>query len=228
MKKPIVRQLKKVKGSNELVVCVPPEIREAIGSTEGDNLLFGSNPDSGIVEVSKVVQSPNRQQNETHKSSENKSNEKESRVDLADEKEQGQQDEIKKTEFCPSCGSDDIQQVTSNQFYCGECEHTYEMTPRGAKVVKGNPGNPARFNDLENRVEQLENDVDELNDNSDKDKNSGGLLSRLGIELGFVNGDEDYEDEDEDKDLLPVGAGENPGSDDDDDEESEFGGFISW
>jgi len=227
MKKPVVRQLKKMRGSNELVVCVPPEIRDAIGSAEGDNLLFGSNPDSGIVEVSKVVQSPNRQQNETHKSSENKSNENESRVDLADEKEQNQQDEITKTEFCPSCGSDDIRQVTGNQFYCGDCELTYEMTSRGAKVVKGNPGNPARFDDLENRVEQLENDVDEINDNSDKDENSGGLLSRLGIEFGFVDGTEDEDDED----LVPVGAGENPGSDDDDDEFDENGdpkGFLTW
>lgn len=226
MKKPVVRQLKKVKGSNELVVCVPPEIRKSIDSTEGDNLLFGSNPDSGIVEISKVVQSPGQQQNETRENAEDKTRESESRVDLADEKEQSQPDEVTKTEFCPSCGSDDIRQVTSNQFYCGGCELTYEMTPRGAKVVKGNPGNPARFNDLENRVEQLENDVDELNDNSDKDENSGGLLSRLGIEFGFVDG---YEDED-DEDLVPVGAGENPGSDDDDDddEESEFGGFVSW
>ncbi|MBA7519247.1 hypothetical protein ES705_11333 [subsurface metagenome] len=224
MKKPIVRQLKKVKGSKGLVVCVPPEISDAIGSTEGDNLLFGSNPDSGIVEVSKFVESPNQQKDETHENSENesnenKSNESKSRVDLADEKEQNPQPELSKFEFCTCCGSDDIQ-VTGNQFYCGECDVTYEVTPKGTKVVSTNPVQVV--DDLENRVEQLENDVDKINDNSDKDGNSGVLFSLFGIDFGFVGGDEDEDDED----LVSVGAGENPGSDDDDDEPPD--GFITW
>ncbi len=224
MKKPIVRQLKKVKGSKGLVVCVPPEISDAIGSTEGDNLLFGDNPDSGIVELSKFVESPNQQnqqKDETHENSESKSNENKSRVDLDDEKGQSQQAGVSNFEFCTSCGSDDIQ-VTGNQFYCGDCDVTYEVTPRGTKVVSTNPV-PT---DLENRVEQLENDVDELSANSDKDKNSGVLFSLFGIDFGFVIEDEDEDDED----LVPVGAGENPDADADADadEETEPDGFISW
>jgi len=238
MQKQYVRKMQKI--GNGLGLRVPPELCQEAEVGRGDNVSLEFNPESGGLKLGKVAAaSPGlddvRQQDETpesgenksseNKSSENKSSENKSRVGLADEKEQSQQVEIVKTEFCPSCGSDDIRQVTGNQFYCGDCELTYEMTPEGAKVVKGNPGNPANFSDLEARVEQLENNVDEINDNSDKDENSGGLLSRLGIEFGFVDG---YEDED-DEDLVPVGAEENPGSDDDDfDENGDPKGFLSW
>ncbi|MBA7537526.1 hypothetical protein ES705_29795 [subsurface metagenome] len=189
-------------------------------------MLFGSNPDSGIVEVSKFVESPNQQQDETHENSENESNENKSRVDLADEKEQNPQPDVSKFEFCTSCGSDDIR-VNGNQFYCFECDVNYEVTPKGTKVVSMNP--VQEVTDLKNRVEQLENDVDDLNGNSDedknsgKDKNSGVLFSLFGIDFGFVAGDEDEDD----GDLVSVGAGKNPGSDDDDDDD-EPDGFLSW
>ncbi len=223
MKKPIIRQLKKIKGSNELVVCVPPEIREAIGSTEGDNLLFGRNPDSGIAEISKVVQSPNRQQNETRENAEDETRENESRVDLADEKGQSQQAEVSKFEFCTSCGSDDIR-VTGNQFYCFECDVTYEVTPKGTKVVATNP--VQAVNDLENRVEQLEQDMDGLNNKSSDDEDDEEPHGFIWFEsenahIAVGSGSDD------DENLVPVGAEENPGSDDDDDE-SEQDGFLTW
>lgn len=225
MKKPIIRQLKKMKGSNELVVCVSPEIRDAIGSAEGDNLLLEVNPDSGIVEMSKVVQSPNRQQNETRENAEDETRENKSRVGLADKEEQSQQDKVSRFEFCASCGSDDIQ-VTGNQFYCGDCDVTYEVTSRGTKVVATNPFK--NVDDLENRVGQLERDIDKLNNNPSKDKNSGGFLSRF---FGFADDGDDEDDisnqgfirfeSDEDEDLVPVGA-------DADEDEDEPRGFISW
>ncbi|MBA7650500.1 hypothetical protein ES703_58306 [subsurface metagenome] len=242
MQKQYVRKMQKI--GNGLGVRISPELCQEADVGRGDNVSLEFNPETGGLKLGKVAQAnPGlddvQQQDETHeigkdKSNENKSNENESRVDLADEKEQGQQDEIKKTEFCPSCGSDDIRQVTGNQFYCGDCELTYEMTPKGAKVVKGNPGNPASFSDLVARVEELENGVDKLNDKSVKDKNSGGFLSRF-----FGTTDEDDEDdilnqgfirfESEDAHVA-VGAGENPGSDDDDDDDDDgqFKPFITW
>jgi len=231
MQKQYVRKMQKI--GNGLGIRISPELCQEADVGRGDNLSIEFDPDSGGFKLVKVAQAnPGlddvQQQDETHEigkdeSSENKSSENKSRVDLADKKEPNLQPEVSKFEFCTSCGSDDIQ-VTGNQFYCGDCDVTYEVTPRGTKVVATNPFENVK--DLENRVEQLEEDIDKLNNNPGKDKNSGGLLSRLGIEFGIVNGDEDEDDED----LVPVGAGENPGSDDDDDDDDDgqFKPFITW
>ncbi len=228
MKKPIVRQLKKNKVGNELVVCVAPENREKLGANEGDNLMQRYNPDSGVVEISKVVQSPEQQQDETRENTEDETRENKSRVDLADEKEQSQADGVSKIAHCTSCGSDDIQ-VTGNQFYCGDCDVTYEVTPTGTKVVATNP--MQIIDDLDARVEQLEQDVDKLNGNSDKDEvdfldeDEDKPWGFIGEIVGAVFGTGGTED-DEDEDLVPVGAGSD--EDEDEDEETELGGFITW
>ncbi len=216
MKKPVIRQLKKMKGGKELVVSVPPEIREPAGLADGDNLLLERDPDSGIVQLSKVDQSTDRQQYENRENAEDENRENESRVDLSAEEEQSQRDGLSKFEFCTSCGSDDIQ-VTGNQFYCGDCDVTYEVTPKGTKVVGVNPSE--KINGIENRVKQLEQDVGNLNDKSgnDEDENSGVLFSLFGIDFGFVDGTEDDED---DEDLVPAGAEQ--------DEEDEPDGFMTW
>lgn len=214
MKKPIVRQLKKVESGNELVVCVAPENRKKLGANEGDNLLQMYNPDSGVVEISRVAQSPNRQQSETREDAEDETREKESIVDLPGKKEQGQQTEISGFEFCSSCGSKNIE-VAGDRYYCGDCDVTYKVTSKGTIPIDTNPS--LVVDALEERVEQLEEDVDKLNGNSDKDENSGVLFSLFGIDFGFVNGTED----DEDEDLVPVG------SESDEDEDEEPDGFIS-
>ncbi|GAI68267.1 unnamed protein product [marine sediment metagenome] len=229
MEKQYVRKMQKI--GNGLGLRVPPELCQEAEVGRGDNVSLEFNPGSGGLKLGKVAPTnPGLddvpQQDETlktsenksseNKSNENKSNENKSRVDLAGKEAQGQQDEITKIKFCTSCGSDDIQ-VTGNQFYCGECDVTYEMTPRGTKVVAANP--VQIVDDLENRVEQLENDMDKLNGNSDKDKNSNVWFNVLGLfDVGWADGTED----DEDEDKVPVGAVS------DDEDEDEPDGFITW
>ncbi len=228
MQKQYVRKMQKI--GNGLGLRVPPELCQEAEVGRGDNVALEFNPESGGLKLGKValanpVVDNAEQQDETHesseskssenKSNENKSSENNSRVDLADEKEQGQPDGVSKFAHCTNCGSDDIQ-VTGNQFYCGECDMTYEVTPKGTIVIDTNP--LGKVDNLEKRVDQLEQDVDEINDNSDKDKNSGVLFSLFGIDFGFVDGTEDEDDED----LVPVGAE----SDTDEDEEPD--GFINW
>lgn len=229
MEKQYVRKMQKI--GNGLGVRVPPELCQEAEVGRGDNLSLEYNPESGGLKLGKIAQAnpgpDNVQPQENHKSSENNSSENNSsennsRVGLADEREQGQPDGVSKIAHCTSCGSADIR-VSGNQFHCFDCDVVYEITPKGTKVVSANP--MQIVSDLEERVGQLEQDVDGLNNNSGKDKNSGGFLSRLGIELGFVDG---YEDED-DEDLEPVGAEENPGSDDDgSDENGDPIGFLTW
>lgn len=231
MQKQYVRKMQKI--GNGLGLRVPPELCQEAEVGRGDNVSLEFNPESGGMKLGKValanpVVDNAEQQGEAlkgseEKSAENKSTENESRVDLADGETQSQQAELSKFTFCTSCGSDDIQ-VTGNQFYCGDCDVTYEVTPRGTKVVATNP--VQIINDLEARVEQLEQDVDGLNNKSGEDKNSGGFLSRFFgttdeddiLNQGFIR----FESEDA---HVSVGAGENPGSDDDDDEPKPF---ITW
>lgn len=226
MQKQYVRKVQQI--GNGLGVRIAPELLQEVEVGKGDNVSLEFNPDSGGLKLSRVAPAnPGlddvQQQDETHESSENKSSENESIIDLADEKEKGQPDGVSKFAHCTSCGSDDIR-VSGNQFHCFDCDVVYEVTPKGTKVVEANP--VQIVDALEERVEHLEEAVDGLNNNSDKDKNPGGLLSRLGIEIGWTDGTED----DEDEDLMPVGAGENPGSDDDDDddENGDPKGFITW
>ncbi len=222
MQKQYVRKVQKI--GNGLGLRVPPELCQEAEVGRGDNIALEFNPESGGLKLGKValanpVVDDVPPQDETLENSESKSNENKSRVDLAGETEQNPQPDVSKFEFCTSCGSDDIQ-VTGNQFYCGECDVTYEVTPRGTKVVAANP--MQIVNDLENRVEQLEHSVDGLNHKSGNDENSGGLLSWLGIRWSDGN------DGNGDEGLVPVGAGSDEDEDEDEDEETELGGFISW
>ncbi|MBA7532886.1 hypothetical protein ES705_25116 [subsurface metagenome] len=213
MEKQIVRRLQK--SGNGMNVRVPPKVCEALQANKGDNLSFEFEPDSGVVKLSKVVK-PNPGHDdvldETHRISEFKS-----RADEPGKKEQSQQTETSEFEFCSSCGSENIE-VNGNKFYCSDCDITYEVTPKGTKVVTTNP---AKDIDIEHRVERLEQDVDEmLNNESGKNKKPGFLQSLFG---GGENDNDGFirVESDEDEDLVPVGA-------DADEDEDEPRGFITW
>ncbi|MBA7624784.1 hypothetical protein ES703_32196 [subsurface metagenome] len=203
MEKQIIRQLQK--SGNGMNVRVPPKICEALQASKGDNLSFEYEPDSGVVKLSKVVK-PNPGLDdvldETHRISEFKS-----RVDEPGKKEQSQQTETSEFEFCTSCGSENIK-VTGNKFYCGDCDITYEVTPKGTKVVATNPPKE-QVDELHYRIDDLEKDVDELLNNKSGD-------------------DEDDEEPhgvvwfESENAHVAVGAGS------DEDEETERDGFITW
>lgn len=214
MQKQYVRKMQKM--GNGLGLRVPPELCQEAEVGRGDNVSLEFNPDSGGLKLGKVAMAnPGlddvRQQDETHEnsesnSSENKSTENESRVDLADEKGQSQQAEVSKFEFCTSCGSDDIR-VTGNQFYCFECDVTYEVTPRGTKIVATNPPKE-QVDEINHRIDDLEKDVDELLNNKPGD-------------------DEDDEEPHGFIWFEPENAHVAVGASSDEDEETEPEGFIT-
>jgi len=208
MEKQIIRQLQK--SGNGMNVRVPPKICEALQASKGDNLSFEYEPDSVVVKLSKVVK-PNpgldNVLDETHRISEFKS-----RADEPGKKEQSQQTETSGFEFCSSCGSENIE-VTGNKFYCGDCDITYEVTPKGTKVVATNPPKE-QIDELHARLDDVEKDVDELlNNESGKNEKPGFLQSLLG---GGENDNDGF------LQLVAVGTGE------DEDEDEEPDGFMTW
>lgn len=210
MQKQYVRKMQKI--GNGLGVRIPPELCQEAEVGRGDNISIEFNPDSGGFKLGKVATvNPGladvQQQDETHQNIET-----ESRVD---NETQSQQPEISGFEFCSSCGSKNIE-VAGNKYYCGDCDITYEVTPKGTIAIDTNPlGNVDK---LEHRVEKLESDVDEiLNNESGENEKPGFLQSLLG---GGENDNDGF------LQFVPVGAEEDIGTDED--EENRPDGFISW
>lgn len=200
MEKQVIRQLQQ--SGNRLNVCIAPEIREALQAEKGDNLAFEFEPDSGVVKMSKVVlPNPGSDDVPADNQADNQT----------DNQADNQTTETTNIEFCPNCGSNEID-VNGSKILCHKCDALFEPIAKGGfRLVKMSPL-AGDIDDIQQRLEQVEQDVqdidEQLNPEPDED------------EVDFLD---DYWGRDEDvakakaRAKVPVGAESDEDEDEDDD-----------